>query len=121
MINRAYRIASRHVIPIACMCYFVPNVRYITKFKICLLRLAGRVVFMNSLALSGSIRINSTAFEANAARPSMDARHVCVKVFSSLIRSVTSTDLVPSQLYLVENAASVVWSLHRKTSIATTW
>jgi hypothetical protein len=65
---------------------------------------------MNSLALSGSIRINSTAFGANAARPSMDARHVCLKVLSSLIRSVTSTDLPPSQLYFKRSFGCLVFA-----------
>jgi hypothetical protein len=51
-----------------------------------------------------------------AARPFIDAFHTFLNGFSSSIRSVTSTDLLPSQLYLVENAASVVWSLHRKIS-----
>ena len=32
-----------------------------------------RVVLINGLALSGRLRINSSAFEANAARPSTDA------------------------------------------------
>ena len=54
-----------------------------------------RLVLMNSLALSGSIRINSTASEANAARPSIDAFHTCLNGFSSFMRSVTSTVLLP--------------------------
>ena len=75
-----------------------------------------RVVLINSLALSGSFRINSSALEANAARPSIDAFQTSFNGFSSFICSVTSTVLLPSQLYLVENAASVIWSLHRKIS-----
>ena len=38
-----------------------------------------RLVLMNNLALSGSIRINSTASEANAARPSIDAFRTFLK------------------------------------------
>ena len=76
MINRAYRIVARHVIPIACMCYFASNIRYVTKVIICFLRLPVRTAgFYEQLALLGNIRINSTAFEANAARPSIDAFH----------------------------------------------
>ena len=64
------------------------------KFASFVLRSA-RLVPMNSLALWGSIRINSTASEANAARPSIDAFHTCLNRLSSFMRSVTSTDLLP--------------------------
>jgi hypothetical protein len=39
VINRAYRIVARHVIPIACICYFASNVRNVTKIIICFRRL----------------------------------------------------------------------------------
>ena len=56
---------------------------------------SARLVLTNSLALSGSIRISSTASEANAARPAIDAFHTCLNGLSSFMRSVTSTVLLP--------------------------
>ena len=41
MINRADRII-RCIIPVACMCYFVSYVRYVTKIEIRFLRLPVR-------------------------------------------------------------------------------
>ena len=38
-INRAYWLIQC-MIPVACMCYFVPYVRYVTEVEICFLRLA---------------------------------------------------------------------------------
>src|SRR5271166_1593072 len=55
-----------------------------------------RVVLIISLAASGRFRINSTAFEANAARPSIDAFHSSLNGFSSLMRSVHANRLTAS-------------------------
>ena len=44
VINLAYRIILRHIIPIAGVRYFASNVRYVTQVIICFLRLPVRSV-----------------------------------------------------------------------------
>ena len=80
-------------------CYFGSYVRYVTKFESYFLIFPSETACSNEqLGVIWQRRVG--AFEANAVRPSMEACHVCSKGFSSLIRTVMSPDLLPSQLYL---------------------
>ena len=59
-----------------------------------------------------------SGFGANAARPSIDGRHASLIGSSELMRKRTVTGLSPRLVNLVEKAASVFCSLHRKINAA---